>query len=156
MSETTVTNTKSSAVSDAVAKFKKSFTELSFVKNFVEFKRETIIALSLATNQVTKFNALSVAVFIMSAVHLVSIIIGVHFGYFRSTMLIVPLQVFSVAGQLYVLSYLFPIVQHMMEFNQKKRNKRLKAEWKAEQKSLKEQQQAAEEAQIAENGTYVI
>lgn len=152
MSETTFNTGKSSAVSDAVSKIKKSFNELSFVKKAVEFKREAWIALSITTNQVTKFKSLATAVFILTGINLASHIVGVQIGYFKATMLMVPLQIFSFASQFFILSYLFPIVHHMMEFYQKKRNKRykqMKAEWEAQQKATRIEQEA-------QNGTYSI
>lgn len=153
MSETTF-NTTAPAVTEA--KVKRSFSDLAFVQKFNEFKRELWIALSIHTNRVTKFNSLATAVFILTGLHLLSLIIGVSFGYMKSTILMTPLQVFSVATQFYVLSYLFPIVHHMMKFYQKKRIRRFKAEWKAKQKAHKAAYKAAETAREAANGSYNI
>lgn len=156
MSETTVTTTKPSAVSAAVTKFKTAIKETAFIKSLNEFKRAVYIGLSISTNKVTKFNSLATAIFILAGVHLLSVIIGSYFGYFKASTLLVPLQVFSFATQLFLLSYLFPVVHYVMKFYQHKRNIMLKAQrkqWKANQKALAKQQK---EAEAAEKGTYVI
>lgn len=123
---------------------------------FQEFRLQLRIAMSIHLNRVTKFNSLSVTLVILAVLNVISIAVSVNFGIIKASNLILPLQMLSWSAGIYLTSYLFPIVHHIMSYYSEKKDRAWKQHVKAEKKKLKEIRKQEALAREAENGTYSI
>lgn len=128
----------------------------AIVEKFQEFRLQLRIALSIHLNNVTKFNSLAVTVLIMAALNVLSLSLSVHLGIIKASNLILPLQLMSFATGGYLISYMFPIVHHIMSYYSDKKDREWKQYVKAEKKKLKEARKQEFLKQEAENGNYSI
>lgn len=147
MSETTIPATVSNS---------KPAKESKASQVFQEFRLQLRIAMSIHLNRVTKFNSLAVTLIILAVLNVMSTGLSVHFGIIKATHLILPLQIMSWSAGIYVTSYLFPIVHHLMSYYSEKKDRAWKQHVKAEKKKLKEARKQEALAREAENGSYSI
>lgn len=147
MSETTVPATVSNS---------KPAKESKANQAFQEFRLQLRIAMSIHLNRVTKFNSLAVTLIILAVLNVISISVSVHFGIIKASNLILPLQMMSWAAGVYFMSYLFPIVHHIMSYYSEKKDRAWKQHVKAEKKKLKEARKQEALVREAENGSYSI
>ena len=124
MSNSTFTPPVTPAESKSAAKENKAMNPLS------EFFYQLRVALSIHTNQVTKFNSLAVTTVILSLGYVVSVYINMVLLDSPNSRLIVPLHILTFSSYLLFGSYLFPVVHHLMKFYEKKKDKKWKAEVK--------------------------
>jgi hypothetical protein len=149
MSETTI------PVSGAKAETT-PFSEWKIVKGFSEFFFQFRVAMSIHLNRVTKFNSFAVAIVILAIAYLVTSYINMKVLDMSIGQLVIPLNILTLAGQTLILSYLFPIVHHVLSFYQDKKDDKWKAEVKARRKAEKLATKEAKIAQQVANGDYVI
>lgn len=128
----------------------------AIVEKFQEFRLQLRIALSIHLNNVTKFNSLAVTVIIVAALNVLSLSLSVHLGIIKSSNLILPLQLLSFAAGGYIISYMFPIVHHIMSYYSDKKDREWKQYVKAKKKKLKEARKQEFLKQETENGSYSI
>jgi hypothetical protein len=128
----------------------------ALVEKFQEFRLQLRIAMSIHLNRVTKFNSLAVTLIILAVLNALSIFASVQFGIIKASHLILPLQLVSWSAGIYVTSYLFPIVHHIMRYYSDKKDRAWKQHVKAEKKKLKESRKQELLKQESENGSYSI